>query len=639
MASHSTPPTAGTEHAAERGQMVVLFALCLVVIIAAAGLLIDGGMASATRRQAQNAADTAALAAAKAVALGLDGTAAAQSLSASNGFPSAATDCAGNASSGVTVNKPPTAGAYSGSSGYIEVITQRAMRTGFAGIVGQGCWMVSARAVAAVSNAGVATCSFCALDNTSQNHTLVLQNSAVLRVDGDIYVNSTNGGTTPNVCTLKQWNVCGDAFDVFGTGGSISARSISVVGGWETHDQNIATADTLAQKSGANCREHPNPPSQAQTANVCIHMPVLADPLNDPANAGNIVDPPSAGSRPVAGENGCPSTATSGSGTSASPALLTISTGTPTICPGTYFGGIKIMGSASVTMQAGVYNIVGGGFQVIGSGSVDGSAGVMIYNSSGTGEAVSTTAGSDHVPAPITGHKTPKLMPGLVSDGNNSAPGGTVTYTITIDKAAGSVAVSGTVDFYDGNTIVCPTVTLVSAGGTKMSAICAQTYAVWGTHAMSAVYGGDSIYNGIGDTLSQVVKTPAGTGIQAVTISTTGTVKIYGPTSGEFQGLTIFQDRTSNLTLTLAPGSSGVTCPSGFMTATIAAATANGNGCGAIGGLQGTIYTAGAAVLITAGGLSPLQVISDMIEVDSGANARFAYNGSVFANGHIRLVE
>ena len=54
----------------EHGQMIVLFALCLVAIIAVAGLLIDGGLAWSNRRQAQAAADTAALAAAKAIVAG-----------------------------------------------------------------------------------------------------------------------------------------------------------------------------------------------------------------------------------------------------------------------------------------------------------------------------------------------------------------------------------------------------------------------------------------------------------------------------------------------------------------------------------------------------------------------------------------
>ncbi len=46
----------------ERGQILVLFALALVAMIAMVGLILDGGSAFAQRRQEQNAADLAALA-------------------------------------------------------------------------------------------------------------------------------------------------------------------------------------------------------------------------------------------------------------------------------------------------------------------------------------------------------------------------------------------------------------------------------------------------------------------------------------------------------------------------------------------------------------------------------------------------
>lgn len=623
--------------------MIVLFTLVLLVMVAVAGMLLDGGMAAQTRRQAQAAADTAALAAAQQIAIAANGTSAAQTIAASNGFAASTTDCSGATITGVTVNNPPASGAYTGNSSYVEVIVQKAMRTGFSGIVGQSCWMVSARAVASVNSSAVATCNFCSLNSSTSNHTLVLKNSSTLRVDGEIYVNSANGGTTPGVCTLKQWNVCGDGFDVFGTGGSISAKAISVHGGWETHDLNIATADTLDKNAdGTDCNEHPNPPSQAQTANVCIHMPVMPDPLNDPSKPGNVVAPPAAGSRPIAGTNGCPSYATSSPGTSGSPQLLTLSSGTPTICPGTYYGGIKISNTAAVTMMAGVYNIVGGGFQVLNSASVDGSAGVMVYNSSGSGEAVNTTPGTDLVPPPVAGHQNPKISKSLTSSNPNSNPGESTTYTIELDKNGTAItAPTGTVDFYDGTTIVCPAVPVVSIGGTKVRATCTQTYDIWGTRAISAVYSGDSVYNAIGDTYTQTIATPSGTSIKAITISTTGMVKLYGAKAGAYAGLTIFQDRTSNLVLTLSPGSSGVSCPGGFMTAALNGAAAWKDGCGAIGGLQGTVYAAhqDALVLITASGLAPLQVIAGQIEIDSGAQARFAYNASVFANGHVHLVE
>ena len=129
--------------------------------------------------------------------------------------------------------------------GYIEVVVRKAMRTGFAAVVGQACWMVSARSVSVASGSGGSGCTFCSLNSTSSNHTLVLKNSATLRIDGEIYVNSTNGGTTPGVCAVDDKSVCGNGFDVFGLGGYISAVQISTVGGWETHDGNTATADTI----------------------------------------------------------------------------------------------------------------------------------------------------------------------------------------------------------------------------------------------------------------------------------------------------------------------------------------------------------------------------------------------------------
>jgi nucleoid-associated protein YgaU len=54
----------------ERGQMVVIVALGLTALVAMAGLVIDGGMAWANRRQVQNAADSASLAGTR--ILGLD---------------------------------------------------------------------------------------------------------------------------------------------------------------------------------------------------------------------------------------------------------------------------------------------------------------------------------------------------------------------------------------------------------------------------------------------------------------------------------------------------------------------------------------------------------------------------------------
>ena len=78
-----------------RGQILVLFVLALVAIIAGVGLVIDGGFTFAQRRAEQNAADLAAFAGANALLNGQNATAAAQATAADNGYPNG---------SGVTVN-------------------------------------------------------------------------------------------------------------------------------------------------------------------------------------------------------------------------------------------------------------------------------------------------------------------------------------------------------------------------------------------------------------------------------------------------------------------------------------------------------------------------------------------------------
>ena len=71
----------------EQGQIIVLFALCMIAIIGMAGMLIDGGLAWSRQRQAQAAADTGALAAAQAASAGsTNHVTAARAIALSNGF-------------------------------------------------------------------------------------------------------------------------------------------------------------------------------------------------------------------------------------------------------------------------------------------------------------------------------------------------------------------------------------------------------------------------------------------------------------------------------------------------------------------------------------------------------------------------
>jgi Flp pilus assembly protein TadG len=649
--------------------MIVLFALCLVAIIAMAGLLIDGGMAWANRRSAQAAADAAALAAAKAVSVGSNPTtvtAAGRGIGLANGFAADFVDCDGvtHPGKGVVVNSPPKEpGPFKDKADYVEVITTKAMRTTFSGAVGVNCWVVSARAVASIAATGVASCSFCSLNNSDQNHTLVLKNGSTLRVDGDIYVNSTNGlgkdfnGTS---CTAGKGDggkenkgnfyVCGDAFDIFGAGGTITAQTISVVGGWETHDGNVVSADRLAKlPNGQPCPLHTQPLAYSTpTANVCIGMPAIADPLNDPQNPGNRIPVPPDVGKPVFGQNGCTGTSIP-TGTAASPSRHTISSGSATICPGTYYGGLRISGTASVTMLPGVY-VMGGGFEVLNSASVNGSSGVMIYNGSGTSLGVTTSnEGVDLVPQPPNPAKNSVKTVTLASSAKNDTvnPGANITFTFRVERATvgkNKLAVpTGTATFFDGTTPVSAACTNVplTVSGDFGQALCTTSFPVFGSRGISAVYYGDAVYNPAGAQLTVTVTQPAGLNAGAFDITTTGSVQLRGPTSGTYKGLTIFQERSSAQTITLNPGSGGVAaCPAGFMTIGVPDGTAP-QPCGALGGLRGTIYAAhaNALVRIQASGLANLQIIAGKIEIISDSSARFAFVQGDFANAKIRLVE
>jgi hypothetical protein len=60
--------------------------------------------------------------------------------------------------------------------------------------------------------------------------------------------------------------------------------------------------------------------------------------------------------------------------------------GTHTLQPGVYRGGISASGTASLILEPGVYYMDGGGFSFTGQGSLEG-RGVMIYNDPGNGNA------------------------------------------------------------------------------------------------------------------------------------------------------------------------------------------------------------------------------------------------------------
>jgi len=114
----------------EKGQALILIALVIVILLGMTGLAVDAGNAFADRRQAQNAADTAVLAAAYAKIQDQNTSAAALKLATKNGFENNGVDCF------IQVNNPPVGGEYDGNAEYIQVIIESQQRTLFAQIIG-----------------------------------------------------------------------------------------------------------------------------------------------------------------------------------------------------------------------------------------------------------------------------------------------------------------------------------------------------------------------------------------------------------------------------------------------------------------------------------------------------------------------
>jgi Flp pilus assembly protein TadG len=129
----------------QRGQMLVLFTLALIAMIAMVGLVIDGGAAYAQRRGQQNAADLAALAAADALYNGksqAEATTIAKSVASTNAYPDGA--------NGIVVTV-----TYPGQQ--VKVDVQAPHRNYFAGVVGQPNWQVAttASAIAGIPDTAV----------------------------------------------------------------------------------------------------------------------------------------------------------------------------------------------------------------------------------------------------------------------------------------------------------------------------------------------------------------------------------------------------------------------------------------------------------------------------------------------------
>lgn len=218
------------------GKILVLFALVLTVLFGLLGLTLDGGMMMASHRQVQNAADSAALAAAMDRMRG--GTAAAATATASTFVKT----YNGLADATVTVHIPPTAGAYVGNAQFVEVIVSRPYSTVFAQVNGANQnQTVAARAVAGYEAVSSGEGAIVLDPNAAPGITFSGTNTRLL-VKGTVVVNARANGynqygvpvptgsnpSTPYAVSTSNSQPSSP------TNAFVHARSVQVVGGVDT---------------------------------------------------------------------------------------------------------------------------------------------------------------------------------------------------------------------------------------------------------------------------------------------------------------------------------------------------------------------------------------------------------------------
>lgn len=319
------------------GQTMVMFLIVLTALLGMVGLVVDIGLMMGSHRRVQNAADAAAVAAAREMMRGGSAdaarAAATRFVQTDNGLPDAA----------VTVNIPPKTGPHAGNPRYAEAIISRPYDTIFVQLVGADQdQQVSARSVAgfeAVTSGEGAI----VLDPLS-SYGLSVSGSAVLQVDGAIVVNSGGAGYDQYGAWLDPYGIQQYAASV-GNNGTIKARHLQIRGG---------VSDPLTNYQNLD----PGGPSP-----LYCGAPMSADPLRQlpvpmPGNAGitdwTLRTTPTFSTTNTTLQPGVYRNIVIGTNN-----VVTFSPGVYVICPSSPGDGLSITGDCTVTGNGVMFYLAG----------------------------------------------------------------------------------------------------------------------------------------------------------------------------------------------------------------------------------------------------------------------------------------
>lgn len=332
--------------------MTMMYALMITVLIGFAGLAIDVGSFQVAKRQAQSAADAAAMGALRELELGNAGNLAlaGKNDASLNGF----TD--GQKNTTVTINNPPLHGSFAGNNAAVEAVIQRTVPTYFMMIFGQNSVTLSAYAVGrtTTTEGSIGGCIFAL--NAHAKSALSINGTSISLNTGCSAIVDSDDGSAFTMGSGATFNLSNQAH-------------VGVKGGWTFGGQS-----SLMDVS-VNPAQPENP----------SHVLAYGDPL---------------ASVPVPNTAGLTVRSTS---------TVTYGKNNPpddnTLNPGIYCGGINFNDSNNIwyTLKPGIYVLAGGGLTANSAAMLKGT-GVTFYNTAAAaGNMWGCPSASSHAPMTLDG--------------------------------------------------------------------------------------------------------------------------------------------------------------------------------------------------------------------------------------------
>src|SRR5438093_4142208 len=375
----------------ERGQILIVTAASLIVLVGIAALVVDIGFSWMLHRQEQNAADPGAIAAARWLKDPVTGQPTWNQANANldacfyaqqNGFFSGDTDCsAAILSKDLRVSAPPISGPYISRPGYVQVIITARHPAFFGRIFGNSQATIVSEAVAAntAGNSNSSSlvalqdvCSGGAAGNVNGGGTVRIFPTSPSIQGGYVHVNSPCGSSNDDICN---------------NGSGTAALSIS--GTLKTPFAYVKGSCTVPGGPGFVC-DPPNPSGCLDEGAPTLGDPLFGLPEPQLSSFPNGVCPSGTSSLPT-DTKGCELPPNGSAGDIKCPKTAGIN-----VChltPGVYYGGWQVGSKVNLELDPGMYILAGGGISLSGSSSsieaVSSPSGIeariMIFSTDGPG--------------------------------------------------------------------------------------------------------------------------------------------------------------------------------------------------------------------------------------------------------------